>query len=100
MSVSRFRKKRLAIPNSSFLIPNFIRSLLVRGVDDFHKVGGLSSPQSTLRAERPDGHFLLRSLAAPLQMGPAALGSHLGGNSAADQAAVLVVAKSASGGTP
>ena len=62
--------------------------LLVRGVDDLHEVGGLSSPQSTLRAERPDGHFLLRSLAAPLQMGPAALGSHLGGNSTADQAAV------------
>ena len=63
MSVSCFRKKRLAIPNSSFPIPNFIRSLLVRGVDDFHKVSGL-------------------------QAGPA------------DQAAVLVVAKSAPGGTP
>ena len=63
------------------------------------KETGLSSPQSTLRAECPGGHFLLRSLAASLQMGPAVLGSHLGENSAADQSAVLVGAKSALFGT-
>ena len=37
---------------------------LVRGVDDLHKVGGLSSPQSPLRAEHPSGI----SYSAPLRL--------------------------------